>query len=104
MMTTSEFGRRVAENGSAGTDHGRGGIQFLLGGRAQDNPTEVSIENGPHLVGGQLVGELDLKNLQDGDLPIKVDTQDLFAEALRWLGGPVEQVLGVNPPATSLLV
>ncbi len=104
MMTTSEFGRRVVENGSGGTDHGRGGIQFLIGGRVQSELARASIENGPRLVGGRLVGALDLKNLEDGDLPIKIDAQDVFAEALRWLGGPVEEVLGVNPPATSLLV
>src|SRR5581483_3138040 len=31
LLTTSEFGRRAAENGSGGTDHGHGGVQFLAG-------------------------------------------------------------------------
>lgn len=33
VMTRSEFGRRVAENLSSGTDHGSVGVQFLAGGR-----------------------------------------------------------------------
>lgn len=32
LVTMTEFGRRVAENGNAGTDHGHGGVMFLLGG------------------------------------------------------------------------
>jgi uncharacterized protein (DUF1501 family) len=32
LMTYAEFGRRTAENGSAGTDHGTAAPHFLLGG------------------------------------------------------------------------
>lgn len=32
LVTMSEFGRRVKQNGSGGTDHGHGGVMFLLGG------------------------------------------------------------------------
>jgi uncharacterized protein (DUF1501 family) len=32
VVTFSEFGRTVAENGTSGTDHGHGGVMFLLGG------------------------------------------------------------------------
>ena len=88
VMTTTEFGRRVAENGSSGTDHGLGSVQFLLGG---------------DVAGGQVAGEYGLSSLVDGDLPMAVPAQDLYADALRWLGGPVEDVLGVNPPATGLV-
>ena len=31
-MTLSEFGRRVAENGSGGVDHGYGNVSFVMGG------------------------------------------------------------------------
>lgn len=103
MMTTSEFGRRVSENGSAGTDHGRGGVQFLLGGPARDSLAEPGVPDDPRLAGGQLIGDLDLQDLDDGDLSLQVETTDLFAEALRWLGGPISEVLGSDPPATSLL-
>jgi len=32
VVVMSEFGRRVGENASIGTDHGRGGVMFVLGG------------------------------------------------------------------------
>ena len=77
VMTTSEFGRRVAQNGSLGTDHGLGGCQLLLG---------------PAVRGG-LVGTLDLSRLHDGDLAATIDPRSLFAAGLDWLGGPTTDVL-----------
>ncbi len=78
VMTTSEFGRRVAENGSGGTDHGRAGVQFLAGAP----------------VAGGLVGGWDLGSLVDGDLTPTIDMRSLFQLALDWLGGPTSEVLG----------
>jgi uncharacterized protein (DUF1501 family) len=78
VVTTSEFGRRVADNGS-GTDHGNASTQFLAGAPVQ---------------GGRIVGEVDLANLEAGDLPISIDTGSLYAECLDWLGGPTDEVLG----------
>lgn len=81
LVTTSEFGRRVAENGS-GTDHGAGGVQFLLGSGVQ---------------GRQVVGEADLGALDQGDLRSLIDGRSLYANALDWLGGPTgatDEVLG----------
>ncbi len=75
-MSTSEFGRRVTENGSGGTDHGTASVQFLIGS------------------GKGLYGNFDLKNLVDGDLPITVDTRSVYATALDWLGGPSDEILG----------
>ncbi|HJM35372.1 MAG TPA: DUF1501 domain-containing protein [Acidimicrobiales bacterium] len=76
LMSTSEFGRRVAENGSSGTDHGAASVQFLIG------------------PGKGLYGDFDLGNLVDGDLPITVDTRSTYATALDWLGGPTDEILG----------
>ena len=78
VMTTSEFGRRVAENGS-GTDHGKASVALLAGGP---------------VVGGQLVGQADLGPLDDGDLPVAIDTRSMYAAALDWLGGPTDELLG----------
>ena len=68
LMTMTEFGRTVAENGSGGTDHGRGSCMFVLGG-------EVN--------GGQVYGKVDSlerDNLEDGrDLPVTTDFRQLFA-------------------------
>lgn len=80
VMTTSEFGRRVAENGS-GTDHGKAGVQLLLG---------------PAVAGGQVVGDVDLARLDDGDLRAEVDVRSVYAAALDWLGGPTDEVLGAT--------
>lgn len=80
VMTWSEFGRRVAENGSGGTDHGAGGAQFLMG-------------NAVH--GSQVVGSANLAHLQeDADVAPGIDARSLYATSLDWLGGPSSEVLG----------
>ena len=79
VITTSEFGRRVAENGSAGTDHGNGNMAFVVGSGIN---------------GGKVVGDLGLGAIVDGDLPLTVDTRSLYGIALDWLGGPIDEVLG----------
>jgi uncharacterized protein (DUF1501 family) len=78
LMTVSEFGRRVAENGSGGTDHGKAGVQFLVG----------------PMVKGGVYGEPDLGALDDGDVAAQIDTRSLYTAALDWLGGPADEVLG----------
>ncbi len=81
LMTTSEFGRRVAENGG-GTDHGKGGVELLVG------------PAGGALPGGAVTGGYDLDHLDDGDLPVVLDTRSVYATALDWLGGPTDEILG----------
>ncbi len=78
VMTTSEFGRRVVENGS-GTDHGKASVALLAGGG---------------VAGGQVVGQADLGALDDGDLAVGIDTRSMYAAALDWLGGPTDDLLG----------
>ena len=78
LLTTTEFGRRVGENGSGGTDHGNGGLQFLFG---------------PTVRGATTVGEFDLAGLDRGDLPTVVDTRSVYSVALDWLGGPTDEIL-----------
>ncbi len=72
VMTYSEFGRRVAENGSNGTDHGTAAPHFVLGGS----------------VNGGLYGSApDLDSLTDGDLLHTVDYRQLYATICeRWWG------------------
>ncbi len=79
LVAYSEFGRRVAENGSRGTDHGNGGLALLAG---------------PGLAASQVVGELELAALDQGDVPRRVDARSVYANALDWLGGPSDEVLG----------
>jgi uncharacterized protein (DUF1501 family) len=82
LMTMSEFGRRVKENGSGGTDHGKGGVQFLVG---------------PAVKGG-VIGDVNLANLDDGDLRGTIDPRSLYSTALGWLGADAQQVLGGSYP------
>ena len=69
LMTMTEFGRTVAENGSGGTDHGRASCMFVLGNS---------------VAGGSIYGTvppLAPENLADGrDLPVTTDFRSLFAD------------------------
>jgi uncharacterized protein (DUF1501 family) len=74
VMTYSEFGRRVAENSSLGTDHGSASAHFVLGGR---------VNKGIH---GE---EPSLEKLDNGDLIPTVDFRQMYATiAQRWWGRP----------------
>jgi uncharacterized protein (DUF1501 family) len=77
LLTTSEFGRRAQQNGSGGTDHGLGGVHFLVG---------PGVRSGVH-------GSVDLGRLVEGDLAVDVDTRDMYAACLDWLGGPSDELL-----------
>ena len=72
VMTYSEFGRRAAENGAEGTDHGTASVQFVLGGRVR-----------PGLFGDYP----DLGKLVDGDLVHTLDYRALYEQVCStWLG------------------
>lgn len=70
LVAYSEFGRRVAENASHGTDHGHGGAMLVLGGRVVGGRV---LSNWPGLAPAQL---------DDGDLAATIDTRDVLAEIL----------------------
>ncbi len=81
VMTFSEFGRRVKENASAGTDHGTANNIFVVGGKLR-KPGFYNA--GP-----------DLANLENGDLKFSVDFREVYATMLnKWLGMDEEVVLG----------
>jgi uncharacterized protein (DUF1501 family) len=78
IMTVSEFGRRVTENDSHGTDHGYGNAMFLLGGGVAGGKI---YGKWPTLAPAMLVGP--------GDLAVTTDYRDVFAEVLKnRLGNP----------------
>ena len=85
VMCFSEFGRRVEENGSAGTDHGTSGLVFLAGSKVR-----------PGLAGPYP----SLTDLVDGDLKITVDFRRIYATVLDgWLGLSSSKVLnGIFEP------
>jgi uncharacterized protein (DUF1501 family) len=81
-ISFSEFGRRVKENGSQGTDHGAAGPMFVVG---------------KNVKGGLYGQHPDLKNLIDGDLRHTVDFRSVYATIIEnWLGAPSKDVLGGN--------
>ena len=72
VMTYSEFGRRVAENASHGTDHGTAAPHLLMGGRVK---------------GGLYGTPPSLTELQDSDLTHTVDFRSLYATVVeKWWG------------------
>ena len=80
VMTFSEFGRRVAQNASGGTDHGAAAPMFLCGGA---------------LKGGFYGRYPSLTQLYEGDLMHNVDFRSVYATLLeRWLRVPSDRVLG----------
>lgn len=85
-FTLSEFGRRVAENGTEGTDHGAGGTSFLFG---------PGIKPGIH---GAHPSLSDTIGGGGGSLKFTTDFRSLYATVLeKWLGIPGEPVLGKFP-------
>jgi uncharacterized protein (DUF1501 family) len=81
-MTFSEFGRRVAENGNRGTDHGEAAPMFLVGGGVK----------------GGLYGEHpSLEHLDNGDATFTVDFRSVYATVIeRWFGRPSTGVLAAG--------
>jgi uncharacterized protein (DUF1501 family) len=81
VLVFSEFGRRLEENGSGGTDHGTAAPVFLLG-----QPVNAGL-HGPYP---------DLARLEDGDPIHAVDFRRVYATLLdRWLGVPHREILGM---------
>jgi uncharacterized protein (DUF1501 family) len=79
VLAFSEFGRRVQENGSAGTDHGTAGPVFLAG---------------PGVKAGLVGTTPSLTDLENGDLKLGLDFRRVYASVLEaWLGLPSETAL-----------
>ncbi|MFN3303688.1 MAG: DUF1501 domain-containing protein [Roseateles sp.] len=72
IVVASEFGRTVRQNGTGGTDHGRGNVMWLLGGS---------------IAGGQVLGDwpgLDRAALADGrDLAVTTDFRQVLSVVLQ---------------------
>jgi len=89
VVTFSEFGRRVAENGSNGTDHGTAEPLFVLGGGVK---------------GGLHGSYHSLSDLDLGDLKYATDFRSVYSTLLQgWLGTGPEQVVGGTFPTLPLV-
>lgn len=90
IMTWSEFGRRIAENYSRGTDHGAAAPLFVIG-----DPVK-----------GGLYGEAPslTQTIDSGNLKYTVDFRSVYQTLIRdWLGGDSTAVLGNSFPELPLL-
>ena len=87
VLVWSEFGRRITENGSFGTDHGAGALMMLLGGRVNGglygnaaslnpDPSNPTLENGGN------------------DIRFETDFRSVYAQVIdSWLGGNSVSIL-----------
>ncbi len=84
LVTFSEFGRRVTENASGGTDHGAAAPVFVVG---------------PSVQGGLFGVPPDLEHLVDGDVGHTIDFRSVYATLVKdWLGAdPALSVAGEFP-------
>jgi uncharacterized protein (DUF1501 family) len=82
VLTFSEFGRRVAQNSSNGTDHGAANVMFALGGGVN---------------GGVYGGQPDLANLIKGNLAHQVDFRAVYSQVIEnWFGAQAAPVFGTT--------
>jgi len=81
ILTFSEFGRRVKQNASNGTDHGKANNMWLIGGK---------------LAAPGIFNKVpDLQQLDKGDLQWEIDFRRIYADVLNnWLGVSADTVLG----------
>jgi uncharacterized protein (DUF1501 family) len=86
VVVMTEFGRRLGENTSLGTDHGRGGVMFAMGGG---------------VAGGKMHGTwngLTRELLEDpGDLPVWNNYRDILAPILAKHGAPADSFGKIFP-------
>lgn len=81
MMTFSEFGRRVQQNASGGTDHGTANNMFFISGGLKKQGILNPLPN--------------LADLQEGDLKHTVDFKNVYATVLnKWLSADDQKILG----------
>lgn len=89
MMSFSEFGRRVGQNASQGTDHGTAAPMFLLG---------------PNVKPGVLTNHPSLRDLDEGDLKFNTDFRNVYAGVIeQWLKGDSKKALDGNFKAMKVI-
>jgi uncharacterized protein (DUF1501 family) len=88
-MSFSEFGRRVAQNASQGTDHGTAAPMFVMG---------------PMVKAGVIGDHPSLTDLDDGDLKYKIDFRSVYAGVLEnWMKAESKVILDGTYKPTAIL-
>jgi uncharacterized protein (DUF1501 family) len=88
VIQFSEFGRRIAENGSAGTDHGAAGLMMAIGG---------GVNGGLYGTAADLNPAGNNPTLENGgnDVTYETDFRSVYARVIdKWLGGNSTSILG----------
>jgi uncharacterized protein (DUF1501 family) len=88
LLQFSEFGRRISENGSAGTDHGAAGLMMAMGG---------GVRGGLYGTAADLRNAADNPTLENNgrDVRHETDFRSVYATVIdRWLGADSRAVLG----------
>ncbi len=81
IMTFSEFGRRVVQNASNGTDHGTAAPMFFISGKLKTQGIYNALPS--------------LEDLDEGDLKWAIDFKQAYATVLDgWVGAPADKILG----------
>ena len=96
VLSFSEFGRRITENGSGGTDHGSASVMLAMGGRVNGGlyGTAPSLANDPN--------NPTLEN-SAADVHYETDFRSVYAQAIdRWLGANSVAILGGDFRKSSL--
>jgi uncharacterized protein (DUF1501 family) len=88
VLQFSEFGRRISENGSAGTDHGAAAIMMAMGG---------AVRGGIYGTAPSLNPDFSNPTLENsgGDVRYETDFRSVYARVLdNWLGASSTAILG----------
>jgi uncharacterized protein (DUF1501 family) len=96
VLSFSEFGRRISENGSSGTDHGAASVMMAMGGRVNGGlyGTAPNLNTDPK--------NPTLEN-SAGDVTFETDFRSVYAQVIdNWLGANSQTLLGGNFRKSSL--
>jgi uncharacterized protein (DUF1501 family) len=97
VLSFSEFGRRITENGSKGTDHGAASVMLAMGGAVQGGLYGTAPSLNPANSSNPT-----LEN-NGGDVHYETDFRSVYARVIdNWLGGDSAAVLGGNFRQTNL--
>jgi uncharacterized protein (DUF1501 family) len=88
VLQFSEFGRRISENGSSGTDHGAAGLMMAIGGNVRGGLYGTAASLNPNNVDGTLENN-------GNDVRYETDFRSVYARVLdNWLGTNSVPILG----------
>jgi uncharacterized protein (DUF1501 family) len=90
VLVYTEFGRRISENGSQGTDHGAGGVMMLMGGLVRGGLYGTAPNLSPDPANPTLENS-------GGDVKWETDFRSVYAPIIdSWLGGDSVSILGAD--------